>query len=196
MGNESMRVYPRGFIGHADVEIGKDQVRQSVFQKIGEPDKIQPKPYNAEITDIYDELFKVPYRISVFDVRERILKAGLDCFGFKNFYDWVLIQESSNSVNEYHSRFIEDTVKFIETGKRTLSLQTWARLVEPNANTGGFSYSEDFLKKIKKRITGTNQYQVNNFPIPNLLRQWCTQPNGIEDLYMSMYILFGRYSQI
>lgn len=192
MAEETLRIFPRGFIGHAGVEIGRDVPKQQIFHKIGESAEPAKKPYNAEITDIYDTLLKVPYLIGQFDIRERIIKIALNAFGFNNFNEWLLVQRNSDSVGEYHARFIEDTLLFVNTGKRQFSLFTWLRLLQPGMQCEEFNYSENFLNSIQKRVTGTSDVEIELFSLTDLVKNWCSRPNGIEDMYFTLYILFGR----
>ena len=193
MATESLRIYPRGFIGHADVAIGKDEESVSLInQIIGNAPK-ESSVYNSEVTSVYEELIKTPYRINQFEIRERILKAALTCFGFKNFYDWVFVQQQSNTLDVLAAEFIEDTVRFIQTGKRRLSIVTWDRLIDPKQRNTSFKYSEAFLKELRQMKAGTNEYAITQYGTIEIIQAWCTQPNGIEDMCATLYILFGRF---
>lgn len=194
MATEAVRIYPRGFIGHADVEIAKDTNNVSFFSQISGNTPTQNIAYNSEVTEVYEELMKTPFRINQFPIRERILKAALTCFGFSNFYDWILIQSKSNTLDVLSAEFIEDTVSFIFTGKRKLSIVTWERMIDPKQRHTSFQYNERFLREIRTHRTGTNDYNTERLNTVEAIRMWCSQPNGLEDMCATLFILFGRYN--
>lgn len=112
-----------------------------------------------------------------------VLSNALRLFG--DFKEWTQEQLSNPNIVGYNRQFIVDTLNFIETGKRELSVQSWLDLV----NEGGAGHH---AHAIPQRL-------LDNKPLSNasetslqLLQDWVAKPNGFEDMLITLHLLFGK----
>lgn len=101
---------------------------------------------------------------------------------FGDFRQWLWVNVSANNlVNDLCLDFLKDTLQFIETGSRSMSIDTWYNLIERNPTP-----------------TELSQDRIDNFKkiyIPNteeMLAKWCGNENGVVDLFKTAHILFGK----
>lgn len=184
--------YHRGFLGrHVKVVAEQDpraqllkrlrnlQYNSNVFT-VDDHDPI----FNDEIETLYVQYVKNAVKGNSFEFHEQVLKAAARAFGTYSFLEWIEVQRSSSTANHLQSQFLLDTVRFIQTGKRNLMIETWEPILNnPHANDEW----EDVLSaalQLTKYIGSGHLHEV--------LRAWCMQPSGIADLLKTLHVLFGR----
>lgn len=114
--------------------------------------------------------------------RKQVLDTATRLFG--DFAAWLSDQVRNPRVVGYNYQFLEDTLHFIRTGERELSVQNWLELV---------AEEDDFVKSpvpVKDRPQTIKLRQGET--TATLLQKWCAQPNGFEDLVCSLQLLFGH----
>lgn len=120
--------------------------------------------------------------------REAILIAALNCFGTKDFYEWVSLQANNQYLGIEHIRFINDTFNFIRTGQRALNISFWLQLLAGPSDVGPQSDAS-----INMDYFGSNKplHRRENSMVKDTIIKWVSQPDGFEDLLGTMHILFG-----
>lgn len=105
------------------------------------------------------------------------LFGGVSLFGFINLN---LIRNRFES--DLHFKFLEDTVNYINTGVRSMSIEMWTQLlVVPNKSfTKHEAYKTTYSMK-------SDLYRKASIP------QWLSHPDGLHDLILSLYIIFGKH---
>ena len=100
-----------------------------------------------------------------------------------NLEDWLWVNYRHNSkLHGYRLQFLKDTLLFVQTGKREFSPNTWLSLIDEGVDDGEFDPE-----------TRTDLLSDIHIPtIDEFLSSWISQPNGIDDLFISAYILFGK----
>lgn len=191
--DRGFKVHPRGFLGglQSTTIVKTDNARPntrltvdlSLFSQ-GRSEKITA---NLMVDGIFKEIQM--HGSGSFERRERFLKAALFAFGSTNFHTWYLAQFQSPSFGDIHQRFLEDTFKFILTGKRDIPLSSWNVLVSPE---------EDNSSKITHGPNASKlfQYSGNKNPdyrpsIVEITQKWLSQEGGFNDFAMTVHILFG-----
>lgn len=178
--------YPRGFngldLGHKPKLKHKyDQYELTAIGGIGFPNPIVTKqePFNDDIDACYFEMLNNKPGVLKMEFREKVFKLVLATFGngtvsVKNF---AIMQRNNGKV----SQFIEDTFKYILTGKREIAIQTWDDML-----------NETNLVLIdNKKATYLNQ-ACERFTNPfDLIQAWCSNQNGFYDMLYTMHILYG-----
>jgi hypothetical protein len=193
-----IKFYPRGFVG------ASLPVRLAVKPKPYEF-KIRSKPQvgviipqmtsadpNQVIEMLYSQYVKRSADTQSFEFREAILIAALNAFGSPNFYSWYKSQLQSPTVGERHVAFLGDTLKFLMTGRRDMTLETWAVLLKPDAEA---------VRPLEPCETACRYFGLQGRNIPadpvryslvDTIQQWCEMPQGIEDLLGTLHVLFGN----
>lgn len=113
----------------------------------------------------------------------KVLEAAIRVFG--NMDQWFHEQLSNTALPSRNRAFIIDTLDYLETGKRELSVQLWLDMIDE----GGDLYNADRVSAIllkNPKIQKTDVYSARR------LHSWVSKPNGMEDLITSMHLLFGK----
>lgn len=198
------QVYPRGFMGQplgAVVEKPSRpfyDLRNGLTFDLNIFDAQGVKlPFNQAIEKLYQQLVRADRKTRQMDYREQVLLAALNSFGTRNFYAWYRIQRFSPLFGHMHQRFLEDTIKFISTGDREYSLDTWLSLLTGAASDDERRSPEiDIVKKffgldaMDRPIGGVSI----NADLTGVIQQWVSRPYGYDDLIFTLRILFGANS--
>jgi hypothetical protein len=199
--NGGFTIYPRGYLGAVlapriekspapfESEYRKLQNNLNLFQSSAGQIAV-----NENVESLYSKYIRNSYKAESFDFRKLVLITALGAFGTDAFDFWYLKQFESPSVGDMHRRFLEDCLRFILTGRREMTLETWDSLID-YSDAGELrapvsEYTAEFFG-----IT-SNGYvrQRRNTMLVDVLQDWCAQPNGLEDLLLSLHVLFGSRS--
>lgn len=82
--------------------------------------------------------------------------------------------------------FIIDTLSFIETGRRTISISNWNDLLMEEVLPNKLLITQETRNKVAN--TGLN---LDSFS--QIISRWCRQVNGFDDMLCTLNILFGDY---
>ena len=112
-----------------------------------------------------------------------ISKKAVELFGGNHLLSFIQENLKYNRFkSDLHFEFLKDTIEFIKTGKRSMSISTWqSLLIIP---TGKMSTTQAV-----KTTYSMNPSEYSGATI----QKWLTQENGLADLTYSMRIIFGRY---
>ena len=112
-----------------------------------------------------------------------VLSNAMRLFG--DLRTWFQDQKSNPNLVGYNAQFLTDTLNFIESGKRELSVTTWGDLL----TEGGTAHHANAVPShlTSRRATSEISDSSNLF-----LQKWASQPNGLEDLLMTLHLCFGK----
>ncbi len=196
MTSNNVVLYPRGFIGFdtgliTDKTSGVDMDSWVKSIKLNKPIMQEVSPYKGipQVDSLWKEYESGVKFITSFDFREKILKLALISFGTLSFYDWCNLQNKNIYFTALHKKFLNDTFKFIEEGKRSVANTTWQSLLsmkEANSQDSEAVYEmNDFF-----RMNQGEDYR-RSFRLSITLEEWTMKENGFEDLLMTLHLLFG-----
>lgn len=188
----AFQLYRRGFLGKPVKDQEKASANSTIMRQLKNIQYNQTtfvsdeKNYihNEDIETLYSQYTKKSARTGTFEFHELIIQAALNAFGTTNFLDWIRRQGSSPVSTYIHSKFLLDTLKFIETGKREMVLENWEPLLNSHAVSGEWEEITDDAEALNKRINIVN--------LKDVVRQWCSHPYGIGDMLVTLHILFGK----
>ena len=157
--------------------------------------------YNIKITEVYHKLEEDERNINNFAFREEALNAVLNCFNTNSLFTWFTLQRQSKFLTLVHKRFLNDTFRFITTGNRSVSIETWIRLLDLRLINDKDSIVEyevsDYFKT--NGLNETIHLDCINFDdqyIPfathAAISKWTSQPTGFKDLIIFCYVVFGK----
>lgn len=147
---------------------------------------------SALLTDEVDAILKpilaTPHERLSWTDREKVLYLAKVAFGEKP-KKWFT-DNSMASTSRRKMDFLLDTVRFIQTGKRQMSVQNWRDLLptlddpvsvkpEDRVDVNADKYYKDLV--IYMKVCNT----------VDMLCHWCSQPKGFQDLVCTLDILFG-----
>lgn len=188
--------YPRGFQGFdigIPIETKGDTIKQALkntsYNRTGQDLRFVISNKNVE--GIWTQMVNGIGFTSNFDFREKIMANALGAFGTESFLEWVELQDSNNALTDMHRRFINDTFTFIETGRRAMTIHSWANTVYVREVT-----AKDALPEIRKseffNLNAPLEYRRRP-TIAEIVTRWVCHPNGFDDLAGTLHILFGDY---
>lgn len=187
MAERSYKVYPSGFLGSDKVKTTKpidfEKIKEQLFNlsNVSNPDG---HTANLRVTSMWERVTAGEDVIRSFDFKEEVLRTAVTAFGTQNWFDWVKAQDSSPYMNEWHSKWIDETLEFAIHGKaRKLSTYNWTFLLKgaPGIQT---------TPKSAVVLDATRMLSPNLL-LKDFIHLWVSQVGGIEDLATSLYVLFG-----
>lgn len=194
-------LYPRGFMGApqpARIERAPTDAEKR-FNTVQGPNLTVTlrSGVNTVVTnDDVDELYRAHIdrvgMLNSYEFRKKLLKAALKAFGTLSFEHWYRQQITSPAFGDLHSKFLDDTLIFITTGKRQQHMLTWTSLLD---------YSDADVEETKMSAVAHEFFGVSangitrerrNDRLEEVIQRWVSQPGGFDDLLCSLHILFGR----
>lgn len=195
------RIYPRGFLGAKMDPILERKNNPSSSSRLQynialfDSDDAKRVIVNMDIERLYTAMARNDLTTSKrFDFREEALSHILWAFGTKNFEEWYKMQYQSPSFGVMHSDFLEDCLRFVDTGKRHLSIVSWDTILGA-ADTK--VYGSNLPEKASTFFNRTTIDQLNtgdqsrNAKLTEVIQEWMRQPTGFSDLLTTAHILFG-----
>lgn len=183
----TLKVYPSGFLGSdtvrttAPIDLEKQKERFFDLSAITNPDG---HTANLEVVRLWNDVIASTELYKTFDFRERILRVAATAFGPHRFMEWVEAQRESPYYNDYHARWMDETLQFIFEGKpRRMSHNNWIDLTQATAGDGRMKDSP-IVAKYRQLYAGLTVLDV--------LGKWCAIKGGIDDIPASLHVLFGH----
>lgn len=194
------RLYPRGFVGGVVSPRAKkagESLAQQVLQhtSASEDGVNEFFPYqnanggyatggNPDVEALYASYMKQSGGVTSFDFRTKVLKAALQAFGTGDFQFWIMQQRTSPGYGDLHRRFIRDIVRYLRGERRELSLDVWDPLLVIENGATGVDLPDPLIEEFFAVWPEAKQ-------VSKVVQMWCQRHNGIEDLIVSLHLLFG-----
>lgn len=137
----------------------------------------------ALVTEFKKTFFSLDCNQDSWIAKRTALELALVLFG-SQFGTWC---RKSTQLGSYYRRsdeFLEDTINFIHTGKREMSVDNWKPLLE----TSEALHKAGQLYRVKRERFS---YPVA-YPMSECLSRWCAHHNGLQDMVCTLDILFGE----
>lgn len=195
---EDLKLYVRGFFGSKALSTEtyqqwKSRPILSVFDL--SPEAVKHVVANESVVEIYNQLVRRQVIHTDFDFRERAIRIALGAFGVHNFNLWAKVQQESPTFTQTHADFINDTIRFITTGKREMNVDMWERLIGPGSNdpANRAVIDETLLAWLP---TGYSYRLRTETPanLPNVIAMWLARTGGFTDMVTTLYTLFGEHN--
>lgn len=200
-------VYPRGFLGFdigLPVQKAPAPSMQTMVLAMRKNDPINdtsPQPYiaNSEIDSLWDLYKSDSDKARNFEFTERVIKLALKCFGTTNIASWFEIQPKSQFFDDLHRRYLIDTLQFVCTGKRSLSVGSWKSMLLPRrkdtSDTGVYDITMYFDIPELPRVNSFANFNIS-VELSEFICLWISRPDGLADMLCSLSILFGKLESI
>lgn len=188
-------LYPRGFLGatSSDVSIRRDSpitvdiVGSATRRVVIENDRDRVKE-NLQVDELFTQISNSDTIGRDFAFREKVYLTALRAFGTADFFQWYVAQSKNPYLGPTHMLFIDDTMKFIRTGRRDIEHLSWMSMLAID-KVNAFKITKEaetfFGLKYKKRS------EVKE-PLPEVFSRWLSHERGFTDLLFTIKILFGR----
>ena len=194
------RLYPRGFLGAAmGAQVApilrpmEDRIKHHQFHTDMFKPARAPVEVNVNIEQLYRKRLNNESHLATFEFREKLLIIALNTFGTSDFCYWFRTQHVSPATGDLHRRFLDDTLRFILTGRREMFLETWNTLLTLSDIDGNITPLSTYAKEFFCMDSNTaSSPPKQNIKLREVIQQWVSRPNGFEDLLGSLHILFGN----
>lgn len=153
---------------------------------------------------------------SKWDFKEQCIKSIVRALGTYSFMEWIEYQLDSPHITEVHSKFLKDTLQFLRTGKRDISVETWYSVVTIKSVTNKKRGSLDGISKNfstlpssecmelclyqnqNSRLFNTSYSDITVLPVAvrDLITIWLGRAGGFHDLMMFAGTVFSKRDQI
>lgn len=146
---------------------------------------------NDDIEALYSAYITRTGRVTSMEFRDKVLKAALAAFGTGSFFRWYSEQRASPGMGDLQYRFLVDTLAYVQGKPRSMDMPMWeclltaAQAIEPPR--AYVQAAEEFFGA--RPHEGRARF---NESVIEVIQQWCSRPNGIEDLLQSLHLLFGN----
>lgn len=191
-----LRVYPRGFLGGnigVPMKPTKRPFEELVLRHQYHPGMFSlpklPVLANHNIENITSKFLKQSMAILDVEFRELVLKVALGAFGTQDFRQWIYAQHDAGTTGELHIDFLQDTLNFIQYGKRDLSLSNWLPMLTL-ADVG--SNVTPVEERVKLFFSDPETERERNASLVDVIQRWCSQDGGFEDMIQTLHVLFGE----
>lgn len=193
-----MRKYPilrSGFVGLSQIGLKQPStVSVSIVADILNKRRVEPDNdyfYHETIQDLFVKTIEGAQNgiLNNFDFQEKILKAAIEAFGTKNFWDWIIFQFTDGEVTAMHCAFLVETLNYISGVPRKTQIQQWIRLLEATNDSslivtqGNSAYASLLELRNNKMIPAD---------LAEVFVKWLRQPNGYYDFVCSLQVIFGN----
>lgn len=140
---------------------------------------------DVEFNTVYNAFINHSANHDGWEFRSLVLKIAIRMFG--DFRKWLALQAKNPALYGNNYDFLHDTLKFITTGERNVSVLNWLELLtEQPANLP----QGNLDRRIDELLQGTG-FGIS-VTTEQIIAQWCSQPMGFEDMLCTMHVLFGK----
>lgn len=139
---------------------------------------------DAEVVDLFNQYTGPESKSSGWEFRKRAIKCAYRLFNGQE--NWFLRQDQNGMVQDYNYEFLQDTIRFIATGKRRMNLFVWQDLIihQPEHALKGVEHRHEIADQFKSLALSTS--------FDAMFQRWISHPGGFDDLMMSLHLMFGR----
>lgn len=133
------------------------------------------------VQKLYDFHVDRTVNTTTWNFRKQVLHSALRLFG--ELDSWLGLQAKNPRVTGNNAAFLHDTLNFIRTGVRELSIENWIELLD----------EDDDTSPIPALRQGQNTFALQaGETTEKLLQAWAAQPRGMQDLLCTLHVLFGQ----
>lgn len=143
-------------------------------------DRDEKSDGDLEVIDLYAMYMNRFVKREAWPFQERVLSVALRLFG-SNFESWLSMQRNNPKLRGMNLEFLNDTLRFIETGHRHVSYLSWIELM--NELDDGVTLPPRNQSSILRPFKTKETAQV--------LQAWCRRPHGLDDLVCTLNAFFG-----
>lgn len=162
-----VKVFPRGYSGGQSTR----------------PDRHKTRSGDAEINALWEQYNQPVNQSTAWSFRKKVIQAAKRLLGGNT--NWFLSQDHNPMLFEYNYQFVIDTLRFIATGSRRISIHAWPDLVT--------NYPEGQVADVSERHDVADMFESAALTTSTdvLIQLWCSRTGGFDDMICTLYILFG-----
>lgn len=200
MDDRNLVVFPRGFIGVTNLGLNREKNKETLVDEVIDlrykkvNTEVDTDAYNLNITKLYGMMIDALINDKL-TFNKAIIVEAFRSIGSNDLMDWIKIQKHSRYFTLNHQKFVLDTLKFIQTGKRNTSIRTWEVVLHRKYinDTEHVSNNTKFDSELKSfSQTQLKDSSVLTNSLLRIIPQWLSHRGGNEDLLLTLNIIFGK----
>jgi len=139
---------------------------------------------DPEIVELMNRYTGPEAHSTTWEFRRQVIAAAVRLL--KGNSNWFILQDTNPMVQEYNYLFLQDTLRYIATGHRQLSVYAWQDLLTHTPETA--------LKDVKSRHEISDKFKelTLSTSLTALIQRWLSHPKGFDDFMFSLHLMFGR----
>lgn len=159
---------PRGFSGGPALELSDKEVQS------GDPN----------VMILYREFVNPGFETRTWLFKRSVVELALRVFDRKRGFDFAE-QDHNAHLSGFNYKFLLDTLRYIATGRRSMDVHMWGDLMEQTTTV-----PEHVVVGRSAILNRIAEYKLDMKPTA-LIQQWLTHKDGLEDLIITMHLMFG-----
>lgn len=138
---------------------------------------------DPRVHDLYLEFTNFPRKSVTWEFRKKVIDLAQTLFAGN--FNWFIRQDKNAAITDQNYLFLLDTVRFIATGRRRLSIYTWPALLTYNVPVGNTVDARNEISQLFIDLAlGTDANTV--------IQKWLSHPKGFDDMMYTLNMLFGN----
>lgn len=160
------KVFPRGYSGG-----------QSDSQPVH-----QTREGDKAITQLWRQYTSPENHTTAWSFRQKVIQAAVRLLNTRP--NWFILQDHNPNISSDNYGFIIDTLRFIATGSRRISIYSWPDLL---------SNQPDYDENVEQRHAIADVFADYDLSrdICTLIQRWCAHQHGFDDMVWTLNLLFG-----
>lgn len=149
--------------------------------------KTEPEPDDL-ITTAWEKLTTDPKgEANSWEFRRKVINRAMDLFRF--FPEWLQAQEENPKLTPHMRAFLEDTLSFINTGRRRMAIVSRAYCLQAELELPN-------KPKYRRGRSTPKLKMMLNIDGKDYMYHWLKHDNGFEDLLATVNVIFGEISHV
>lgn len=184
-------IYRSGYVGVGLSPLNRPDSKAELESSDGIMHKLtllttgQDFPISKDLDSLYNDYVSKPYQTKRFRFQAQVYKAAIRVCAFKRLNQWVLDQTRSPFLSDAHKDFLFDTLQYINTGTRRMSLSAWRITIQASRT----HLSGRAPSKLTAHEAGI--LHQANLDWSGTMMLWLSHVNGFEDFFQTMWIMYG-----
>lgn len=138
---------------------------------------------DPRVHELYLEFTNFPRRAVIWEFRKKVIDLAQSLFAGN--FNWFIRQDKNAAITDQNYMFLLDTVRFIATGRRRLSIYTWPTLLSYNVPVGNTVDARNEISQLFIDLAlGTD--------VNTVIQKWLSHPKGFDDMMYTLNMLFGN----
>lgn len=134
--------------------------------------------------ELYGKMTTINFNSKAWDYRVEVIEVAKAVFG-RRLDGFCASQFEGKRLHGYRLDFLKETLSYIESGKRTVSVGNWYELL--------LDYPLRDDRPLPKRVDSVQQLSTFKHVLtnPDYIAQWCSHEKGFEDMLCTLAIVAG-----
>lgn len=119
-------------------------------------------------------------RVNSFEFRRNVLVHAQKLFG--DFRAFLMAQSANTALSPHQRAFLTDTIEYINSGRRPISIRTRMELINAEKGVGYKTWPTDSVDLARRLQCGVEDYMYH----------WINHSEGFIDLLCTLDLIFGE----